>query len=97
MRSVELAIYADALAGEAASLAARAERARSRIQQAAIEKRARAELTDPVIERLEGLGLLGAIDERSVRAELRELEAALGALEELQAWVEEELAESSAA
>jgi len=50
-----------------------------------------------VIERLEGLGLLGAIDERSVRAELRELEAALGALEELQAWVEEELAESSAA
>ena len=44
MRSVELAIYADQLAGEAASLAARAERARSRLRQAAIEKRARADL-----------------------------------------------------
>ena len=97
MRSVELAIYADALAGEAASLAARAERARSRLQQTAIEKRARAELSETAIERLEALGVLGAIDERSVRAELRDLEAALDALEELQAWVEEELAESSAA
>jgi hypothetical protein len=97
VRSVELAIYADALAGEAASLAARAERARSRLQQAAIEKHARAELTDTAIERLQGLGLLGAIDERSVRTELRDLESALEALEELQAWVEEELAEASAA
>jgi hypothetical protein len=97
VRSVELAIYADALAGEAASLAARAERARSRLQQAAIEKRARAELSEAAIERLEGLGLLGAIDERSTRAELRELEASLDALEELQAWVEAELAEASAA
>src|SRR4029077_1082742 len=44
-RVVELAVYADALAGEAASLSARAERARSRIRQAAIEKRARKELT----------------------------------------------------
>ena len=44
MRGVDLAIYADALAGEAASLAARAERARSRLRQAAIEKRARTEL-----------------------------------------------------
>ena len=97
MRSVELAIYADALAGEAASLASRAERARSRLQQAAIEKRARAELSEAAIERLEALGLLGGIDERAVRAELRELEAALDALEELQGWVEEELAEASAA
>ena len=97
MRSVELAIYADALAGEAASLAARAERARSRLQQIAIEKRARAELSETAIERLEALCVLGAIDERSVRAELRDLEAALAALEELQAWVEEELAEASAA
>ena len=92
MRSVELAIYADQLAGEAASIAARAERARSRLRQAAIEKRARAELTDPAIERLEALGLLEALDERATRAELRELEAALDALEELQAWVEGELA-----
>jgi hypothetical protein len=91
MRSVELAVYADALAGEAASLAARAERARSRIRQAAIEKRARRELSEPAAERLRALGLLGAVDERAVRAELRDLEAALDALEELQSWVESEL------
>jgi hypothetical protein len=97
VRSVELAIYADALAGESASLSARAERARSRLQQAAIEKRARAELSETAIERLEGLGLLGGIDERAIRVELRELESALDALEELQAWVEGELAEASAA
>ena len=97
MRSVELAIYADALAGEAASLAARAERSRSRLRQAAIEKRARAELSETAVGRLEGLGLLGAIDERAARAELRELDAALGALEELQAWVEAQLATATAA
>ena len=97
MRSVELAIYADALAGESASLAARAERARSRLHQAAIEKRARDELSATAVERLEALGLLGSIDERATRAELRQLESALDALEELQAWVEAELAEASAA
>ncbi len=97
MQSVELAIYADALAGESASLAARAGRARSRLRQAAIEKRARDELSTTAAERLETLGLLGSIDERATRAELRELEGALDALEELQAWVEAELAEASAA
>jgi hypothetical protein len=91
VRAVELAVYADALAGEAASLSARAERARSRIRQAAIEKRARSELTPVSIERLEALGLVGAVDEPAARAELRELEAALDALEELQSWVEGEL------
>ena len=91
MRGVDLAIYADALAGEAASLAARAERARSRLRQAAIEKRARQELTGVAVERLESLGLLGAVDEVGARKELRELEAALDALEELQSWVEAEL------
>jgi Spy/CpxP family protein refolding chaperone len=91
VRAVELAVYADALAGEAASLSARAERARSRIRQAAIEKRARSELTSIAIERLEALGLIGLIDEPAARAELRELEAALDALEELQSWVEGEL------
>ena len=91
MRAVELAVYADALAGEAASLSARAERARSRIRQAAIEKRARSELAAVTIERLEALGLLGTVDEPVARAELRELEAALVALEELQSWVEREL------
>ena len=97
MRSVELAIYADALAGESASLAARAERARSRLLQAAIERRARDELSAIAMERLEALGLVGSIDERATRAELRELESALDALQELQAWVEAELAEASAA
>jgi hypothetical protein len=97
MRGVDLAIYADALAGEAASLLARAERARSRLRQAAIEKRARGELTTVAVERLEALGLLGAVDEAAARAELRELESALDALEELQAWVEAELGEASAA
>jgi hypothetical protein len=96
VRSVELAIYADALAGEAASLAARTERARSRLQQVAIEKRARAELSESAIERLEALGLLGSVDERSTRAELRKLESALEALEELQTWVESELAATAA-
>jgi hypothetical protein len=92
MRAVDLAIYADALAGEAASLAARAERARSRLRQAAIEKRARRELTPVAVERLETLGLLAAVDEAATRVELRELEAALDAVEELQSWLERELA-----
>jgi Spy/CpxP family protein refolding chaperone len=95
VRGLDLAIYADALAGEAASLSARAERARSRLRQAAIEKRARSELTQIVVERLEAIGLLGAIDEPAARAELRELEAALDALEELQSWVENQLVELS--
>jgi hypothetical protein len=51
MRSVELAVYADALAGEAASLSARAERPRSRLRQAAIERRARTELSAVAIRR----------------------------------------------
>jgi hypothetical protein len=97
VRSVELAIYADTLAGEAASLAARAEHARSRLRQAAIEKRARGELSETTVARLDALGLFGGLDERAARAELRELEGALDALEELQAWVEAELAEASAA
>ena len=97
MRGVDLAIYADALAGEAASLSARAERARSRLRQAAIEKRARGELTQLAVERLEALALLGTIDEAAARAELRELEAALDALEELQSWIESELEAATAA
>ncbi len=95
MRGVDLAIYADALAGESASLAARAERARSRLRQSAIEKRARTELTAVAVERLEALGVLGAVDEPATRAELRELEAALDAVEELQAWLEAELASAA--
>ena len=93
MRSVDLAIYADALAGDAAALAARAERERSRLRQAAIERAARAELSSPVVGRLERLGLLAT---RADRAELRELEDALEAVEQLQAWVEARLAASAA-
>ena len=96
MRGVDLAIYADALAGESASLAARAERAHSRLRQAAIEKRARSALSESAAERLEALGLLGSVDEAATRAELRELEAALDALDELQTWVEAELATNAA-
>ena len=91
MRGVDLAIYADVLCAEAASLEARAERARSRLRQAAIEQRARSELTDVAVERLEALGLLGAVDESAARAELRELEAGVEALHELQSFVEREL------
>jgi hypothetical protein len=92
MREVDLAIYADALAGQAASVAARAERARSRLRQAAIEQRARGELTETAVSRLEALGLLNGVDQVAVRRELRELDAALEALDELQAWVEQQLA-----
>jgi len=95
VRGVDLALYSDALAGEAASLAARAERARSRLRQAAIEKRARRELTPVAVERLETLGVFPSVDEAATRAELRELEGALAAVEELQTWLEHEL--SSAA
>jgi hypothetical protein len=93
VRSVDLAIYADALAGEAASLAARVERARSRLRQAAIERAAREELAPAIVARLEALGLLAT---RVDRGELRELEDALDAVEELQAWVEGRLAASAA-
>jgi hypothetical protein len=96
MRSVELAIYADFLAGEAAALAARAERARSRLRQAAIERQARAALDPAEVSLLEERGILGAIDERVARAELAGLEAASSALEQLQAWVEERLAATAA-
>jgi hypothetical protein len=93
VRSVDLAIYADALAGEAASLAARVERARSHLRQAAIERAAREELAPAIVARLEALGLLAT---RVDRGELRELEDALDAVEELQAWVEGRLAASAA-
>jgi hypothetical protein len=58
VRSVDLAIYADALAGEAATLAARLERARARVRQAAIERVAREELPPQVVARLQALGML---------------------------------------
>ncbi len=97
MREIDLALYADALAGESAALSARAERIRSKLRQAKIERRARNDLTAATVDRLESLGLLGGIDERAAHAELRELEESLSALEELQAWVESELAATNAA
>jgi hypothetical protein len=95
VRGVDLAIYADALAGEAAGLAARAERARARLRQAAIEKRARRELRPVVVERLDMLGVLGSVDEPATRTELPELEEAIDAVGELQAWLERELASAA--
>jgi hypothetical protein len=93
---VDLAIYADALAGEHAAVAARAERIRSKLRQAKIERRARNDLPAETVDRLESLGLLCGTDERAAHAELRELDESLGALEQLQAWVEAELAASAA-
>jgi hypothetical protein len=58
VRTVDLAIYADALAGEAAALAARVERARSRLRESAIEREARRTLARETVDRLERLGLL---------------------------------------
>jgi hypothetical protein len=95
MRAIELAVYADALAGEAATLGARAERVRSRLRQAAIEREARRDLPLATVERLAALGLLGGADVRALRAELRSLEQALAAVVELEAWVEERLAETT--
>ncbi|HEX9417367.1 MAG TPA: hypothetical protein VF895_11755 [Gaiellaceae bacterium] len=88
MRAVDLAIYADTLAGEHSALAARAEQARSRLREAAIERDARAHLDPGVVKELDALGILGGIDERTARNELRRLERALAAVEELQSWVE---------
>jgi len=97
VREIDLAVYADALAGESAALSARAERIPSRLRQAKIERRARNDLPAPTVDRLEALGLLGGTNERSAHAELRELEDSLAALEELQAWVEAELAATNVA
>jgi len=94
VRNIDLAIYADALAGEAATLAARVERERSRLRQAGIERAARDALAPATVARLEALGLLAT---RGERAALRELELALDAVEELQAWVEAQLAAAAAA
>lgn len=91
MRSVELAVYADDLCAEAAALAARAERSRSRLRVLALEREARRVLTPGSTACLEALGIIGRLDERALRTELIELEEALEAVAELQAWVEEQL------
>jgi hypothetical protein len=97
VRSIELALFADVLAGEAATVAARAERARSRLRQAAVEREARRAMDPGTIARLEAAGILRSADERALRAELAEQLQTLEALERLQAWVEERLMDASAA
>ena len=93
MRSVDLALYADALAGEAAALAARLERERGKQRQASIEREARAALPPFAVERLEELGLLAT---RGDAATIVELEESLDAVEVLQEWVEGALTRAAA-
>ena len=88
MRSVDLALFADELAARAATLAAQLERARGRLRQAAIEREARRALEETSVARLESLGILRGAEPADVRAEIRELAASLGVVEELQVWVE---------
>jgi hypothetical protein len=89
MRSIDLALYADRLAGEAAAIAARLDRARSRVSQAAIERAAREELPPATVARLETLGFLTT---HADRRDVHQLADALATVEELQAWVESRLA-----
>jgi hypothetical protein len=94
VRAVDLALFADALAGEAASLGARAERARSSLRQWEIERAAKRDLPPTTTARLETLGILSHPNERVAREELAELACSLEALQELQVWVEARLAEA---
>ena len=91
MRTVDLALYADALAAKASAVGARLDRARDALRQAAIEQDARRFLEEATVARLERAGILATTDVRERRAEMRELAATLAALEELQAWVEAQL------
>jgi hypothetical protein len=93
VHSVDLALYADLLAGEAASLAARIERERGKQRQATIEREARAALAAVAVERLEELGLLSTRGDAPL---IVELEESLDAIELLQAWVERALARAAA-
>ena len=93
MRSVDLALYADTLAGEAASLSARIEREHGLLRQAAIERAARAALPSVAVERLEQLGLLRT---RGDPVTLADLEETLDAVEALQAWVEKTISRAAA-
>jgi len=94
MRSVDIALFADELAARAATLAAQLERARGRLRQAAIEREARRALDETSVARLESLGILRGAEPADVRAEIRELAASLGVVEELQVWLERRLFEA---
>ena len=95
MRAVDLAVLADALAGEADALGARIERTRARLRLAGIEREAAADLPAQPVERLRALGCLRGADERALRCAIETWTAQLDALEELQAWVEERLASAA--
>jgi acyl-CoA synthetase len=82
--------------GEHAALAARLEQANARLREAAIERDARAHLTAETVKELEALGIIGGIDERTARSEIRRLASALEAVEQLQMWVESRLELSAA-
>jgi hypothetical protein len=92
VRAVDLAVFADALAGEADALAARIERTRGLLRLAGIEREAAADLPAATVERLRELGCLRGADERALRCAVETWEGQLEALEELQAWLEERLA-----
>jgi hypothetical protein len=96
VRSVDLALYADELAARAATLAAQLEWARCRLRQEAIEREARRALGEGSVVRLEALGLIRRSDAHPIRLEIRELAASVAVVEELQAWVEEQLADVQA-
>jgi predicted transcriptional regulator len=96
VRSVDLALYADELAARAATLAAQLEWARCRLRQEAIEREARRALGEGSVVRLEALGLIRRFDAHAIRLEIRELAASVAVVEELQAWVEEQLADVQA-
>ncbi len=94
MRSVDLAVYADSLSAEAAALAARVERARRRLREAALEHEARRALPPDAVARLQALGLLGHPGGAAELAEIVSAQADLAAVERLQAWVEARLYEA---
>ena len=93
MRSVDLALYADTLAGEAAALAARVERERGRVRLFDIERAAIRELPVPVVDQLREHGLLAT---RADVERVIELQDTLDAIEQLRAWVEERLRDRAA-
>ncbi len=94
MRSIDLAVYADALAGVAATLAARLERTRDGLRQAGIELEARRTFDRTTVDRLEAVGAFGRADRHALRAEISALEADLAAVGDLQSWVEARLFEA---
>ena len=93
MRSVDLALFADALAAEAAAISARVERERGRARLADIERAAIRELPVPVVDQLREHGLLVT---RGDVEQVIELEDTLEALGYLQAWVEARLRDRAA-